>query len=160
MRTRFLALVALSLLAVSAAATALAETTVNQTFPFSGMAYNQCADEFIVIEGNQHTTTRLHTSDDGRLHFQMKDHMTGVKGTALMSGARYAMMDVVNTQSNSTGFAPGESTFERTHILTRLGEDGSFVLGDDLRVHTIVHVTINANGAMTADKNEARVDCR
>lgn len=159
MRTRFLALVTVSFLAFWAAATTLAETTVNQTFPFMATAYNECTDEFIAVEGNLHMTTRLHTSGD-RLHFGMTEHMTGVKGTAMGSGARYTMMDVVNTQSNSTGFAPSESTFERTHNLTRLGEDGSFVPGDDLRVHTIVHITMNANGVVTADKSEARVDCR
>jgi len=44
--------------------------------------------------------------------------------------------------------------------LTRLGEDKTFVEGGDLRVHVIAHMTVNANGVVTADKTDARVDCR
>jgi len=83
-----------------------------------------------------HTTSRVTLSGD-RVHVGVTSHFTGVKGTTT-SGARYTMMDVENQQTNfSTDFAPSEFTAERTMNLTRLGEDGTFVDGDDLRVHVI-----------------------
>ena len=44
--------------------------------------------------------------------------------------------------------------------LTRLGEEQSFGDGDDLRVHVTAHMTIHANGVVTADKTDARTECR
>ncbi|MDQ3379965.1 MAG: hypothetical protein M3546_06545 [Actinomycetota bacterium] len=159
MSSRALAIVSVSLLGLLAAATAAAGTTLNQSIPFTSVAYNSCTEEFVAVEGNLHTTSRVTLSGD-RVHIGVTSHFTGVKGTTT-SGARYTMMDVENQQTNfSTNFAPSEFTAERTMNLTRLGEDGTFVDGDDLRVHVIAHMTVNANGFVTADKLDARSDCR
>ena len=159
MKSRFLALVSVWLVVLAAAAIAVAATTVNQTIPVATGAYNSCTDELVAVEGNLHTTSRT-TVSGGRVHIGVTYHFTGVNGTTPL-GARYVMMDVQNYQTNfSTDFAPSEETAQRTMNLTRLGEDGSFVDGDDLRVHVIAHVTVNPNGLITADKTEARVDCR
>ena len=144
-------------LVVSAAA--LAETIVNQTLPFSGTAFNSCTDELVMVTGNIHTTTRV-TVSGSRIHEGVTVHITGVKGTTL-AGATYVETDVTNQETNfSTDLAPSEFTSERTMNLTRLGEDGTFVAGDDLRVHVIAHMTVNANGVVTVDKDDASVDCR
>ena len=49
------------------AATALAETNLNQKTQFTGTTFNDCTDELIVVEGSLHTTTRFSTSGD-RVH--------------------------------------------------------------------------------------------
>ncbi len=159
MSSRILAIVGVFLLGLLAVATAGAATTLNQSIPFTTTAFNQCTDELVAVEGNLHTTSRLTVSGD-RVHTGVTVHFTGVKGTTL-AGARYTMMDIENQQSNfSTDSTPSEFTAERTMNLTRLGEHGAFVDGDDLRVHVIAHMTVNANGFVTADKLDARVDCR
>ncbi len=159
MSSRILAIVSVFLLGLLAVAAAGATTTLNQTIPFTTTAFNQCTDELVAVRGNLHTTSRLTVSGD-RIHTGVTVHFTGVRGTT-PAGALYTMMDVENQQSNfSTDFAPSEFTAERTMNLTRLGEDGAFVDGDDLRVHVIAHMTVNANGVITADKFDARADCR
>lgn len=145
--------------AVVVPAAVLAETIVNQTIPFSGSAFNACTDELVTITGNVHTTTRVTVSGD-RIHEGVTVHITGVEGTTL-TGVRYVEMDVSNQETNfSTDFAPSEFTAERTMNLTRLGEDGTFVAGDDLRVHVIAHMTVNADGGITADKVDESIECR
>jgi hypothetical protein len=153
-------ILALLCCAFVASGTALADTVVNQTIPFTGTSYNDCTDELVAVEGQLHIVTRTSVSGS-RVHTGVAMHSTGVKGTALVSGARYVEMDVENQETNfSTDFAPSEFTYERTHNLTRLGEDGSFVSGDDLRVHVIAHMTVNANGTVTANKTDTDIECR
>jgi len=157
LRLRLLLGIVAAALVVPAAV--LAETIVNQTVPFSGSAFNSCTDELVAITGNLHTTTRT-TVSGNRIHIGVTVHMTGVKGTTL-EGARYAEMDVQNQETNfSTDSAPAEFTSERTMILTRLGEDGRFVAGDDFHLHVIAHMTVNANGIVTVDKTDTSIDCR
>jgi hypothetical protein len=69
-------------------------------------------------------------------------------------------MDVQNTQANITALGPQEITAERTMNLTRLGEDKTFGNGDDMRMHVIAHMTVNAKGVVTVEKTESRNDCR
>ena len=155
---RLILFLALTCVALGTAATAFAETILNQTIPYSAMTFNTCTDELVFVEGSLHTTMRLGTSGD-RTHEGVHVQSTGVQGTTL-AGARYVEMEIQNQQFNYTGLAPFEFTDERTHNLTRLGEDGSFVEGDDLRFHSIIHITVNANGILTVDKSEFSSDCR
>ena len=100
---------ALTCAALVTAATALAGTVLNQKIPFTGTTFNDCTDELILVEGNLHTTNRLSFSGD-RVHQGVHIQSTGVKGTALISGARYVEMEVQNQQANfSTDFAPSSS---------------------------------------------------
>ena len=106
-----------------------------------------------------HTTSHVTLSGD-RIHTSVDVRMTGVKGTALVSGARYVAMEVNNQQhSFSLDGAPTDFTDVLSHHLTRLGEHGTFIEGDDLRFHSIIHMTVNANGVVTADKSEFRDEC-
>jgi hypothetical protein len=159
---RFAFFVALVALALVLAAAAFAETIVNQKMQFTGASINECPDpdELVLVEGTIHTTSHV-TVSGNRTHTSVDVHTTGVQGTALVTGARYVEMEINNQQENvSSDFTPFEFTSERTHNLTRLGEDGTFELGDDLRVHHIIHMTVNANGILTADKDEITIECR
>ena len=123
--TRLLLVLSLACAALVTSATVVAGTILNQKIQFTGTTFNECTDEVILVEGSLHTTTRLSTSGD-RVHEGAHVQSTGVKGTAVVSGARYVEMEVQNQQTNfSTDFVPAEFTVERTHNLTRLGEDGS-----------------------------------
>ena len=142
-----------------ATAVALAGAILNQTTPVSAPVLNDCTGETVLLEGNLHTV--VHLGDSGsRLHLGEDVRLTGMKGSALPSGARYVEMDVQNTQANITPLGQQEFTAVRTMNLTRLGEEQSFGDGDDLRVHVTAHMTIHANGVVTADKTDARTECR
>ena len=141
------------LLAVTTAGAAVTTST-----PFTGSTLNTCTGELVNYAGVQHTTTRVSTNGD-RMHFGITEHLSGVTATTV-TGARYAM---TATQTGSSNFesdgAPSEFTSARTLILTRLGEDGSFIAGDDLRLHVVAHMTVSANGQITADFEKTRIEC-
>lgn len=148
-----------SFAAAFAATAALAGAVLNQTTPVSTTAFNDCTGETILLEGDLHTVVHFGESGE-RVHLGEDVRLTGMKGTALVTGARYVEMDVQNTQANITPLGQQEFTAVRTMNLTRLGEDQTFGDGDDLRVHVTAHLTINANGVVTADKTDARTECR
>lgn len=157
---RLLVLVVLAFSALVGATAAPGATVVNQKLPFTGTFYNECADELIAVEGTVQTTSQVTFSGD-RVHTSVDVRLAGLEGTALDSGARYTAMDVQNQQLNvDLDGAPAEFTDVRSHHLTRQGDDGTSVLGDDLRFHSIIHMTVNANGLVTVDKSEMRSDCR
>jgi hypothetical protein len=128
--------------------------------PLATSTFSDCTDELVLVQGNLHVLVREGTSPSGREHIAEAVHFTGVKGTGLVSGVRYIEMDVQNTQANITPFGQQEFTAERTMNLTRLGEDGTFGDGDDLRAHVIAYMTFNANGVPSAEKFDARTECR
>ena len=141
------------------AATALGATIVNATSPFAATTVSDCTGESVAVEGEMHTLVRFGQSGD-RQHFGFDVHLTGVTGIGLVSGARYTEMDVQNTQANVTPLGPQEFTAERTMNLTRLGEDTTFGDGDDMRLHVIAHMTVDANGVVRVDKTDATNECR
>lgn len=141
------------------AVTAVAGAVVNQNTPFAHSITSDCTGEEVLLQGKMHTVVHFGDSGD-RVHFGEDVHLTGMKGTAILSGARYVEMDVQNTQANITAFGQREITAERTMNLTRLGEDKTFGDGDDLHVHVIAHMTMNANGVVTVDKVDSRNECR
>jgi hypothetical protein len=154
----FLTLGLLACALSAAATTALAGAIVNQTTPFAHSTINDLTDEAVVLQGTMHTVVHFGASG-GRFHFGEDVRLTGMKGTAL-TGAEYVEMDVQNEQANVTALGPQEATVERTMNLTRLGEDKTFGNGDDMRVHVIAHMTVNANGVVTVEKTEERNECR
>lgn len=141
------------------ATVAVAGAVLNQTAPFAATAFNDCTGEDVLLEGNVHTVVHFGESGD-RLHLGEDVRFTGMKGTALVTGAQYVGMDVQNTQANITAFGQQEITAVRTVNLTRLGEDKTFGDGDDLRTHVTAHMTMNANGVVTVDKVDTRTECR
>jgi hypothetical protein len=155
-RAGWLALVVLA--ALAAAATAFGGAIVNQKTPFTHLADNGCTGESVVLSGTMHTVVHSSTSGD-RVHFGEDVHLTGMKG-ATPTGVQYVEMDVQNTQANVTALGQLEITAERTMNLTRQGEDKTFGDGDDLRMHVIAHMTLNANGVPTVDKVDSRSECR
>jgi hypothetical protein len=138
---------------------ALGATIVNAKTPFAATTLSDCTGELVALVGEMHTLVRFGESGD-RQHFGFDVHITGVKGTGLPSGARYVEMDVQNTQANVTPLGQQEFTAERTMNLTRLGEDKTFGDGDDMRVHVVAHMTVDANGVVRVDKTDATNECR
>jgi hypothetical protein len=137
-----------------------ADVTFNSNEPYMETAFNSCTEESVDLEGTVHTVVRFSVSN-GRTHMGGSSSFSALKGIALPSGARYVETKIENLGGNfdSDDFAPAETTTETIQILTRLGEDGTFVDGDDLRVHISAHMTVNANGTVTADHTDSSVEC-
>lgn len=143
------------------AANASAET-INEDFPFRGPVPSSCTGETIAMEGTAHLKTTDNSSSDG-IKSQIEMNLTGVKGIGMLTGARYVM----NSQSSEMAHAEldpdgnAQMTTEQTFILTRQGETGALLTGDELltgddfRFHVILHLTVT-KGVPTAVKTDLR----
>jgi hypothetical protein len=161
MRIRSLAAcmaVAAATVGASAASAQAATTTFD--LPVSGTVPNDCTGEMVAIDGTSHNKVTDNSSLSG-IKYQIEGNLTGVKGTGVLSGARYVMNDQTSDMSHAEFDALGnvQQTMEESTILTRQGESGALVMGDDFRLHVLVHLTVS-NGVMRADGYDLRADCR
>ena len=140
----------------SGAATASAATTTFDV-PFSGTVVSDCTGDTVLVTGTMHVKQTDNSSLDS-LKSQIETNLTGAKGTGTLTGARYVMNDQVSDMQHADLFGDAQTTMENTTILTRLGESGALVTGDDLRLHVLAHLTVT-NGVTRAQKFDLRTDC-
>jgi hypothetical protein len=124
------------------------------------MVTSSCTGEEVVITGTQHFSVSGNSSLDG-LKAHVESNLVGVKGTALLSGARYVMADQISDMQHADfdPFGDAQVTMENSTVLTRLGETGPLPTGDDFRLHAFAHLTIT-NGVTRSEKTDLRADCR
>ena len=125
-----------------------------QKIPLSNSQFWPCVNEWVDFAGWYNVTVRQVTSASGNTTFRL--HVSGppVKGVGQTSGDRYVSPEVTNLTEHSggDGFA---STFQfRIRRISKGGAPNS--------VGWIkFHMTFNANGELTAYKDEAVFDvCR
>jgi hypothetical protein len=95
------------------------------------------------------------------IKYQLESNLTGVTGTGTISGARYVMNDQTSDMQHAD-FDPlgnAQQTMEESTTLTRQGESGALLTGDDFRLHVLLHLTVS-NGVPRADSYDLRADCR
>ena len=100
-------------------------------------------------DGTLHTTTTDNLSASGNIEFHLESRLDGLKAVTL-TGKKYVVQDTSNLQ-----FTISKASEETDGIVVhyvRVGEDGSFVLGDDFYEYLKTHITANANGMVTAFK--------
>jgi hypothetical protein len=161
MRTRAcVACMAVVAAAFSVGAGSASAETINFYVPISGTVTNTCTGELVAINGTAHFKETNNSSLAG-VKSQIEMNLTGVKGTALVTGARYVMnRQISDTQhAEFDAFGNAQITMEQTDILTRQGETGTFLVGDDFRLHVIAHLTVS-KGLPRAQKFDLRADCR
>jgi hypothetical protein len=61
---------------------------------------------------------------------------------------------------DSLDLAPFHTTFEFMVQFIRVGEGGTYVVGDDFYEHYLAHATVNANGIVTVDDFSDEVRCK
>lgn len=147
------------LIAIAAALTALpaAQPAVleNDRIPFSQLAFVPCAadgaGELVLIEGTLHvliTETVNGNNASFKFHFQPQ----GATGTGLTTGDTYHATGV--TQEHVT-LGPGlTDTFVNNFRIIGQGPN------NNLLIHQTIHITINANGVVTAEVVNTSVECR
>jgi hypothetical protein len=149
----FLATISAALaLGVQAAQSAV---VVNESFPIALPVFVPCADggagELVVLEGDLHLLLSI-TADGNHLSIKTHAQPQGITGTGLSTGDKY----------QGTGVT-------QDHFTTGLGETFTFVNnfriigegpGNNFLVHETFHVTINANGEVTATVDNFSVECK
>jgi|SRR5919108_2380185 hypothetical protein len=147
----------LAIATLAVAAPGASAETVTFSEPFEVTVLNNClvVPEPVLIQGTLHIKSTGTLTLDG-LKSQVEVNTSGVTGTAPFD-VKYTM----NSQSSDMQHASdddAQQTFEQTLNMTRQGETGTFVMGDDARFHMIVHLT-TVNNVTKASQLEIRDDC-
>lgn len=134
--------------------------TQNDQIPFALVAFVPCANggvgENVSVQGTLHVTSHLTVSNSGRgsvkAHFQPQ----GATGTGLTTGDVYRSTGVTQDRLNvdlNDGL-PVTTTAVNNFRLIGPGPN------NNLLVHSNVHLTVNANGTVTATVDNFSVECR
>ena len=132
----------------------MAETAVS-TVPFTFVGANVCvvpAEDF-VGSGSLHLVVSSNLSASGMVQSHLQANLQGLQATAIPSGKKYQVPES-STESyefDTPDLAPFHTTFEFTIQFVRVGEDGTYLFGDDFYEHFLAHATVNANGIVTVD---------
>jgi hypothetical protein len=137
----------------AAAGPAFTETTV---VPYVGT--NSCTAESFTGTANMHFLLSENLSTSGVIQYHLDVRLDGIKAVT-PSGKKYVVQDTFNQEFV---FGPAaEETFDLTAHFIRVGEDGSFIGGDDFYEYLRTHITANANGMVTAfDMRTNDVPCQ
>jgi hypothetical protein len=114
--------------------------------PIDEVLENPCTGEPVHFTGNIRIRGHFTADANGGLHVQGSVQPRGILGTGLESGTRYRLVGV---SRSGDYFPPGEdlrqfTIVSRFHVLS----EGS---SDNWVENLTIHVTINANGELTAE---------
>lgn len=135
----------------AAAAPQASTITDNMTIPVEFFAIS-CTGEEVVINGESHVV--FHATGTPSGHGVERLHINFQLSGESASGTRYVVNETVDsTQTRDADGAP--STFTSVSHLNAISQDGS----DNLRVRTVIHTTVNANGEITSTTFEFTTEC-
>jgi hypothetical protein len=131
---------------------------VTQTMPFTYTGTNPCTGETFLGSGNAHFLLSENLSASGAIQHHLDVRLDGLQAVT-PDGKKYVVQDWFSQESVFSGAA--EETFDITAHFIRVGEDGTFILGDDFYEYLRTHITANANGMVTAfGVNASDMPCR
>ena len=148
------ALLICSLMTPTAAVADAQTTTDNVRVPISGTVLD-CAGNPVTITGEVHIMTHTTISDNG--HFTVVSHLNqNLQGTSA-DGTRHVMNQQL--QETITGDASDGFPFTQTFVIhSNLNNNAPNV--PQLHIKALFHVTINANGEITAVQSELKEECQ
>jgi hypothetical protein len=134
---------------------AQSEVVLNESFPIAITLFVPCADggagELVVLEGDLHVLLSI-TQNDNHLSVKSHSQPQGISGTGLSTGDNYQGTGV--TQNHFTTGLGETFTFVNNFRIIGQGPDNNIL------VHETFHVTINANGVVTATVDNFSVECK
>lgn len=150
-------LFALSLMPTASAGPALAITT-NDFVPFAQVASVPCANggagELVLISGTLHIEQHI-TINDNRATIKSHFQPQGGGGVGLTTGDTYNATGVTQ-EVDTLPLTGGASEFTFVNNFRIIGQGPN----NNLLVHQLVHVTINANGDVTNTIDNTSVECQ
>jgi hypothetical protein len=149
-------LLALTMLVVARAVAVDAQaTTFTQRFtvPFSLDDFNPCTGEPVILSGELRIKTHTTIDSNGDIHATFSlvpQHVIG-------EGASGSTYRAVGGHREHINYGTGSPlTFTLTDTFNLISQGG----GDNYTAFTLSHVTVNANGVVTADTFLIRAECR
>ena len=110
------------------------------------------AGEVVALSGRLHMLVHVTIDGGGGLHIRSHTNPQGVSGTGLTTGTLY----------RATGATQERASIGRTDTFTYVNNFRIIGAGrgNDYVLHQNLHVTVNANRAITADADNFRIECR
>jgi hypothetical protein len=126
---------------------AAAGPALSQTIPLTYIGMNSCTAEEFTGTGTMHFLMSDNLSTSGALQHHFDVRIDGLQAVT-PTGKRYVVQVTFSDEFVFSG--ADEETFNITAHFIRVGEDGTFILGDDFYEYLRTHITANANGMITA----------
>jgi hypothetical protein len=136
--------------------TSHAAVITNVSVPVNIPVFIPCAasgaGELVVLSGDLHVLVRSTISKGGGVHAAVHFQPQGISGIGQTTGDKYQGTGVTQDQINARIGA--EETFINNFRIIGQGSGNNFL------IHENFHMTINANGKVTAFVDNVSVDCR
>ena len=141
-----------------AALPASAAVTQNDRIPFVQFVFVPCANagagELLIIGGTLHIVSKLTIDNAGGVHFSFHSQPQGASGIGQDTGDTYRAVGVTRGNTNiSADGLPFVDTFVNNFNMIGTGGGVSF------KSHATIHITVNANGDVTANVFNISVTC-
>ena len=131
-------------------------TTDNQKILIDQAVFVDCANggagELVILEGSLHTLFHTTFNQSGFALVKTHSQPQGVSGVGEVTGAKFQGTGV--TQDIFSARIGSEETFVNNFRVIGQGT------GNNFTVHEILHVTVNANGTVTASFDRLGADCK
>jgi hypothetical protein len=134
------------------ATTVTTNTQFEVSFPVFVPCANAGAGEFVVLSGTQHQLFHLTTDDQGGLHLKSTIQSQGISGIGLTTGDKYQGTGPSQSETNIT--VGSQQTLINSFKVIGQGPGNNFL------VQQTTHITVTANGDLTAFVNDFSVECR
>jgi hypothetical protein len=135
---------------------AQAEVTTNLEVPVNIGVFIPCAaggaGEVVFLTGDLHVLLRFTIDNVGGIHAGAHFQPQGVSGMGQTTGDKYQGTGVTQDEFNAK-LGVEETFINNFHIIGQRN-------GNKFLVHETFHITINANGVVTAFVDNFSVDCR
>lgn len=127
-------------------------STTNLSVPVTLVVGIPCSGDIAVLSGDLHVLLHITLDDAGGFHVKQHFQPQGISGFGVFSGANFQATGVTQSEFN------GRFGFEETDVNNfRIIGQGP---GNNFLVHTLFHITINANGDITAFVDNASIECK
>lgn len=138
------------------AAVSGAGVQTNVAFAFQASFFVPCANgglgEYVALEGLMHQLYQVTTDAQGYAHVKIQQQPQGVSGIGQTTGDRYRGTGVTEQVMN-TRFGSEESF---VNIVNIIGQGP----GNNFQLHQHVHVSVGADGQISADHSSLSITCQ
>jgi hypothetical protein len=142
--------------AYAAAAAAAQPFTRVEEIPVDETVFVPCAvggaGEEVHLTGKLHHLVHFMINSTGGVHFKFQSSDQGITGTGLTTGDKYHRTGATNSEFNAK--VGEETTVVDSFQVIGQGNGNNFL------VHVTLHITVNANGTVTAEVFDFSVECK
>jgi hypothetical protein len=132
--------------------------TTNLQVPVNILVFVPCANngagETVLLTGDLHVLMHVTESSSGNFHVKVHFQPMGISGEGAVTGDQYHGTGVTQEEFNVNGPLPSTDTFINNFRIIGQGPGNNFL------VHQTFHITINANGEVTAFVDNFKSECK